>query len=90
MSWEIVDDFTIYVCRECENDITVYTHEKPPDKCPYCTGEKVSRKNIIKKLALALYDRGQCITGATEEICSKYSEDSNGCINCWIAWAEEK
>lgn len=84
MNWELIDDFTIYVCTECGNDITIVPGNDPPEKCPYCIGEKISRKDIIKKLALELYSRGACIPNYKNELCKKYyiMNSPKGCVNC--------
>ena len=49
-------------------------------------------KRIIRLLAAELCSHGHCIPDYEKEICKKnYTMDSpDGCINCWIRWAEKR
>lgn len=81
----------LFECSDCGNKIVVDLKEELPEKCPYCEESEEARKKLDRKKIIELIQR-KCIPNYTDEICHNfYTKNSlEGCIECWITWAEEQ
>ena len=91
--WENIGECIIIRCCKCGNDIIIDPHEKAPENCPFCSGEKASKDAVIKELANLLAEETiNCpfSFGEPELKCPLKCNAPIDFSSCWIAYVEEQ